>query len=409
MQPADCNMWNQLGLSYITMESDGMFSKREKAPSELLSLGISAFCNALRVNPFLTAALTNLGRTLLELGSQEPNDRHQINMSGKLVLLWSLSVQQVVPQDEKPVSLARQLLGGSQQLDSDKVAVNVLKAMYDVGTANLQSYIVDRLMNETNQLEIALLISLLYLAWDETLPESYVPLLVPILLQTLSKRSFERFEYLPQRCLIIIQMQVVVILSLLGMQFSARFAGAMKEHGGYELVAQRLIIQGNSHPIITQFSLGLLNLLPPSSGNSESGDPRLWAQATRLIENPSARVSLTAIDFLRAHLEIKTQTQVLEVFLAENGLKAVNRVVQHISETNLERIYKTVLLLAAITTNFKENTSLQDAIRNSPLLTTIKALLSICDEVKEIAVPLRQTLQNLGVDIATLQQQQQQK
>jgi len=228
------HLWNQFGLTLIhKAEEDANLAEANKR--EELLRGISAFSNALRLNPFMPSALVNLGQALLELGellttsaatvdssSPAPDatnhnffEKDHIVLCGRVVLLWCLCVHQVSPQDKASATKAARLLLSSIQEQSPSsssstssssssatspspssraggvggviAARRVLQQYYGVDKENISTFSARLLSSvEKDPLRIALLMACLYLALDEESPKSEcLPELVQSLLRLL--------------------------------------------------------------------------------------------------------------------------------------------------------------------------------------------------------------------------------
>jgi len=296
-------------------------------------------------------------------------------------------------------------------------------------------------------LKLATLLSVLFLAWDVTqLPQSRASSFVSFLLDLLDTKTTTTirsdngdhlhhsflfsFEYVPQRCVLIIQMQILTLLYLMEVKYGSIAEMIREEEDDIsEPVEERRgvkrrhsdpitkLILKSPHSIVLQNALRLMSLLP-SELNSRGEDDgiedetdslEIWARATRLIQHPSLEVSTDAISYLRSRLLNEglvscpyTKQMFFRVFIKERGYLLLNRILQSINTTNSSRVQEVVLLLEAMVKKpeTEEEQLVIDIIRRESsscgLTKTLRLLWNVCNEVEAIAAPLHMTLLNLG-------------
>jgi len=215
IEPSNGDLWNQLGIAYIHPSA-------QQLTQENHAKSISAFNNALTLDPISPIALANLGRSLLELWSKynkgtninasfnsngfkdlntlEPTASFEILLSSRVALLWCICAHRMSPDslDERPPQNALNLLGSKRLATSDNpnkfadVARMTFKNHFQVSDYTFYETLLVKLTKwwEGSILDLYLTMSVLYLSWGPDL-YSYAQTILPSLFAILAQRPFD--------------------------------------------------------------------------------------------------------------------------------------------------------------------------------------------------------------------------
>jgi len=372
-------VWDKLGLSHVAGD-------KGKEIGSILK-GISAFANALKIDPFMTQTLTNIGANLRNLNPlMDLRDRESVLMSSDLALMWCIRIDSLLPQERKSQKVASFLLGGRGYYDALATSGNKGSGSgSSIGTSSSSRnsiVIADSVKKDAEYIKIANLVSVLcrHCVANDLSREQFCGL-VRALIRVLQSNGV--FEFLPSSCEVLVKLEAIIIIQKLGETSKSELEEIMAAANGVELILE--VMTHNSHTIIIQQCLQLLKIL-------EAFTPATITLATRLLEHQSLKVSDATIAFL--HGGLCTKSDLVKVFVEENGLLLLDLTMQQRSKSRNDLCPDLRLLEALVSERFMQF-GLKDTIRHHQRCSIVSTLQEkIKDRYKdnETAVSLIQSI-----------------